>query len=302
MPYLNTKVYPLTTSTKGTLSAGNNEFLKFSTLTFGAPYTIATAQGVFGTVTDTQTPSSPIEGAYVALVPPSGNVVSMVKTDANGMYSLGAQSAGTYQIDIIANGYDIYTNSSVNIASNTYESLGTIALTTDSELDNSSSVAIIGTFKDQISQNSINDGILTLYDMTNPASPVVAGLTVTNTSGEFAFIGVQKSKSYSVMASSLTNNIVEVPVDWSSLQGSFLTMNLSSAPIVVTSYSLIQGNTDNENNEILPNTAVILYEGTSPTGTAIAYTKSNNNGYYAFTVPNVTSDTSYYVECTNNIS
>lgn len=296
MAYVKTVVYPLKSSSQGTLAQGNNKFLNLNTLTLDSPYTITTAQGVYGKVTDNGSPANPIPGAYVALK--SSNSIVMVKTDDNGMYSLGVQTAGTYQLNIIANGYDIYTNDSVQIESNTYESLGTTALTSDAELDTAVSKAIIGTFKDQPTQAAIANAVLTLYDTTT--TPTVVGLTVTNSSGEFAFAGLNGSKTYKIVAASLDHTIVEVP-NITFTSDTFKTISIQSDPLATTNYSLIQGKTDDEGNDILPNTTVILYQGTSPNGTALAYTKSNNDGYYVFTVANAGSDTGYYVKATNNI-
>ncbi|MEG2738273.1 carboxypeptidase-like regulatory domain-containing protein, partial [Clostridium sp.] len=116
MSYLDKKVYPLTTGSSGTLTAGDNQLLVLAPFNLSAPYTIVD-EGVYGIVTNGTTP---IANAYVALKPSTGTDVYMVQTDANGAFTITAPAATGYQINILASGYDVKSTGSITVTASTY--------------------------------------------------------------------------------------------------------------------------------------------------------------------------------------
>ncbi|MGG5462097.1 carboxypeptidase-like regulatory domain-containing protein [Clostridium sp. B9] len=294
MPYINKKVYPLKSSAEGTLETTENALLKFADLQLATPYTISNFQGVYGNVKDSISVS--ISNAYVALKPSSGSIVYMVQTDSNGSFAINVPANTDYQLNVLADGFTTYTEDSINIVDSKYISRE-IALTADAELQ-SSKKAILGKVTSDGSA-AIENAIVTLYDITTPNSPITLGLTATNAAGEYAFIGINPTATnLKVVAGSTAHNLAESAVTFGA--GIFTIINLTATPIIATTSSLIQGTTTSDGSTISPNTVVILYEGTSPNGIAVAYTKANSLGYYSFVVPKADPAKTYYVKATNN--
>lgn len=295
MSYLNKKVYPLTTGSLGELVLGNNKFLDLAPFNLSTPYTIIDG-GVVGIVSNG---TNPIANAYVALKPSTGTDVYMVQTDANGAYSITAPAATNYQLNILTPGYDVSTTDSITVTAASYADMGTTVLTVDSEL-NSNKKAVLGLFKLASDSSPINDGIITLLDITNPLTPVIAGVTVTNSDGNYAFVGLDGTKTYKVIGVTSALNPAELQIVFGS--GTFTILpDLSATPVVTTTSSLIQGIANDNTGTALANTSVMLFLGTSPSGVAQAYTKTNADGYYTFVVPSDVAARDYYVTATNNI-
>ncbi|MGL4570368.1 MAG: carboxypeptidase-like regulatory domain-containing protein [Clostridium sp.] len=294
MSYLDKKVYPLTTGSSGTLDAGANKYLGLAAFNLSAPYTIVD-EGVYGIVTDG---TNPIANAYVALKPSSGTDVYMVQTDANGAFTITAPPASGYQINIIASGFDVKTTGSITVTASTYNNLGTTTLVSDTELTTGRK-AVVGKFK-LAAGTAIEDGIVSIFDMTVPASPVLVGVTVTNADGNYAFIGLDGTISYKVVAMTSTINPAELDVTFGA--GVFTTLaDLVGVPVTGSTSSLIQGIARDDLGVALANTSVMLFTGTSPNGTGVAFTKTDAAGYYNFVVPTDVATRDYYVTATDNV-
>ncbi|MEG2108687.1 MAG: carboxypeptidase-like regulatory domain-containing protein [Clostridium sp.] len=295
MSYLDKKVYPLTTGSSGTLTAGDNQLLVLAPFNLSAPYTIVD-EGVYGIVTNGTTP---IANAYVALNPSTGTDVYMVQTDANGAFTITAPAATGYQINILASGYDVKSTGSITVTASTYNNLGTTTLVSDAELTTGRK-AILGKFKLASDSSPIENGIISLFDMTVPASPVLVGVTVTNSAGNYAFIGLDGTISYKVVAMTSTINPAELDVVFGA--GIFTTLaDLSGVAVIESTSSLIQGIARDDLGTALANTSVMLFSGTSPNGTGVAFTKTDASGYYNFVVPTDIATRDYYVTATDNV-
>ncbi|MEG2738274.1 hypothetical protein, partial [Clostridium sp.] len=84
--------------------------------------------------------------------------------------------------------------------------------------------------------------------------------------------------------------------------GIFTTLaDLSGVAVIASTSSLIQGIARDDLGTALANTSVMLFSGTSPNGTGVAFTKTDANGYYNFVVPTDIATRDYYVTATDNV-
>lgn len=299
MAYTNKRVYPLTKGTASTLNQGSNKFLNLGVLTLATPVDVTDFATVSGTVTDG---TNPISGAYVSIKDSSSDITPLYlsTTSVTGAFSITVPQGSNYTVSVMSAGYATYT--AVNTAANTPSvSLGTIALTSDSELQTNKK-AILGKLKTGTEGNytPVAGAFITLYDGSTSI-----GVTVSNANGEFAFIGLgTPTTGFNLKVTQA--NYATYSSDTISLSSTFNTISDIVLTAIVTNNSkLIQGTTTTNGTTVSPNAIVILYKVTGETtADPIAYTKSNANGYYSFVIPTPESgdtDTQYYIESTNNV-
>lgn len=296
MAYTTRKVYPLTKSTTKTLTAGAKQFLFLDSLTLSDSIEFADFATISGVVTTDA--STNVSYAYVSLKIGTGTIDATplygTKTNADGEFSITVPQNTTqeYTLSVIATGYSVNTE---NISVQTSQITKNISLTADSDLV-ASSKAIIGKVTTGAS-TPVGSAFVTLYN-----NSTIIGLTVTNATGDYAFIGLaSEGSSYTITVSHalyVTSTIDTITFTSSSFQ----TENISLVAISADNSKLIQGTI----SPATAGTTVILYKDpVSGDDVPIAYTKTNANGYYSFLInydSQTDADTQYYVISTNNVN
>lgn len=285
MPSLNTKVYPLVKSATKSLKADTNSYIDFGSLELTDFVNFSDISGVSGTILDDN--SNGINEAYVILKVDGSdtNPMYVTKTDANGKFKLSVPQAANYSLTIIANGYESYIKKTIDVNTSTI-TMPNITLISDSELTESTK-AILGTVIDNTDNKLVANAFVSLYN-----GKTRVGVTVTNASGQFAFIGLDGAiDTYKIIVSNLSHEIYESNAITMASSKFTKLDEIKLNKLVVDNSSLVQGSTTN-------NSTVILYKQGEP-DVPVAYTKSNNSGYYSFVIPSGTA-ADYYVEITNN--
>lgn len=285
MPSLNTKVYPLVKSATKSLKADTNSYIDFGSLELTDFVNFSDISGVSGTILDDN--SNGINEAYVILKVDGSdtNPMYVTKTDANGKFKLSVPQAANYSLTIIANGYESYIKKTIDVNTSTI-TMPNITLISDSELTESTK-AILGTVIDNTDNKLVANAFVSLYN-----GKTRVGVTVTNDSGQFAFIGLDGAiDTYKIIVSNLSHEIYESNAITMASSKFTKLDEIKLNKLVVDNSSLVQGSTTN-------NSTVILYKQGEP-DVPVAYTKSNNSGYYSFVIPSGTA-ADYYVEITNN--
>lgn len=285
MPSLNTKVYPLVKSATKSLKADTNSYIDFGSLELTDFVNFSDISGVSGTILDDN--SNGINEAYVILKVDGSdtNPMYVTKTDANGKFKLSVPQAANYSLTIIANGYESYIKKTIDVNTSTI-TMPNITLISDSELTESTK-AILGTVIDNTDNKPVANAFVSLYN-----GKTRVGVTVTNDSGQFAFIGLDGAiDTYKIIVSNLSHEIYESNAITMASSKFTKLDEIKLNKLVVDNSSLVQGSTTN-------NSTVILYKQGEP-DVPVAYTKSNNSGYYSFIIPSGTA-ADYYVEITNN--
>lgn len=285
MPSLNTKVYPLVKSATKSLKADTNSYIDFGSLELTDFVNFSDISGVSGTILDDN--SNGINEAYVILKVDGSdtNPMYVTKTDANGKFKLSVPQAANYSLTIIANGYESYIKKTIDVNTSTI-TMPNITLISDSELTESTK-AILGTVIDNTDNKLVANAFVSLYN-----GKTRVGVTVTNDSGQFAFIGLDGAiDTYKIIVSNLSHEIYESNAITMASSKFTKLDEIKLNKLVVDNSSLVQGSTTN-------NSTVILYKQ-GELDVPVAYTKSNNSGYYSFIIPSGTA-ADYYVEITNN--
>jgi Carboxypeptidase regulatory-like domain/Phosphoesterase family len=263
-PGLPSGTYSVSVSESGFTTPTPQNVTVTSGKTATANFTMAANSSISGTVSDTESPAQPVNGATVSYAGTGTSVGSgTIQTSSGGSYTFNGVPPGTYSVSVSDTGFTTPAAQNVTVMTSTPLTGVNFTLTANS--------SISGTVTDS-SDNPIPSATI-MYAGTGSST---GSGSVTTSAGSYKFSGVPPG-TYTISASAPGYSVPPSQNVTISVNGT------ATANFVMAAFSTIQGTVTDSNGGAGLDGATVTYAG--PGGSGTTATNDANGDYMLIDVP-----------------